>query len=185
MFLIYPLLFCGQKTKKAEGSKTCKVKIRLIYEKKLVKKPIEIILADCNIKYSQKIIKDRMNYSFNDVHPGKYLIGLTFNEDINGNLTKETYGHAPWNLHSINIDSEGKVYSKNEVLRDSEIEVYPQSSVLIDLIFSVEYIGGTGQNVLTVEFKKEFFKIKNKEDLYYKIRIIRFLMKENVEKEVK
>jgi len=172
---IFGCRFQGEKTD-VQSRKPC-VEIRLEYGKNLDNKPIEIILERKGKEYSKKISNGQLNYYFYNLKSGKYLIILSFLEK-GKKPYKATYGQEIWMQESINIDSTGRVYSTNEVLKHNEIKIYRNRHTIVDLLIDFK-INKYRTKPPATQFESiifrtgHFYKMEMK-SYYYKLHFIRY-----------
>ncbi len=158
LFLVISTFSCQkQSVETSIKEKKPQVKINLVLEKGFPLMPIKIILEGEEGDYIKKIQKDKFNYSFYDLKPGKYFIGFIFLEEIEGKKYEFKY-NASW-------DYDGKK-AKTE---NNEIKVYKNRPVEIKLFFFPNFSGPDKRN----EIKEEIFLIFARSHWFYKQKHIK------------
>ena len=170
-FLILFFIDCGGKNLMHNiESKLPIVEIRLKYDNDIDNIPTEILLDGDEELYYKKINERQFTYSFLNVKPGKYGIGLAFDENYKGKSIKKIYGLEEWNVESINVDEKGNVTSERKPTRSSEIEVLRDRLIMVELVISTEIVDIEYPDYPYVYFIRPFLVM---EKGHLNIRVIR------------
>ncbi|MCK5058263.1 MAG: hypothetical protein KAT34_16540 [Candidatus Aminicenantes bacterium] len=167
-FLFFVILSFSCQKQSVETSikeKKPQVKIDLVFEKEFPIMPIKIILDGEEGDYIKKIQKDKFNYSFYDLKPGKCFVGFIFLEEIGGKKYEFQYSS------SMIVDGD------NAKTEQNEIKVYKKRPVEIKLVLSPSFYCSKRNEIEKKIFNRYgrsygFYKqkfIKEKKRDYYEI----------------
>ena len=139
-----------------------KVKFNFVFDKDFKIRPIKLVLEGEKDKYYKELHPNKLNYSFFEIRPGNYFIGLIFLEDYNGKKYEFNY-KTRWEFDGKQLKTE-----------DNEIKISRNHLVEIKLIFLpyfVKYKKGppfSRYGRMHWYYKQKFIKERKRD--YYEIR---------------